>query len=122
MKDESQKIREANFIQELEMDIKRVETVKKIAKYHQQTEKHASTLEEQNKLKMREIEQKERAVIERKRKLESERQNWVEGLNRRRDERLQGRDCHYRGIDFLVVSKFILPGANRLFWKLVDNT
>jgi len=89
LKDESQKIREANFIQELEMDIKRVETVKKIKKYHQQTEKHASTLEEQNKLKIREIEQKERAVIERKRKLESERQDWVEGLNRRRDERLQ---------------------------------
>ena len=64
LKDESQKIREANFIQELEQDIKRVETVKKIKKYHQQTEKHASTLEEQNKLKMKEIEQKERAVIE----------------------------------------------------------
>ena len=89
LKDESQKIREANFIQELEQDIKRVETVKKIKKYHQQTEKHASTLEEQNKLKMKEIEQKERAVIERKRKLECERQNWVEGLNRRRDERMQ---------------------------------
>ena len=97
LKDESQKIREANFIQELELDIKRVETVKKIKKYHQQTEKHASTLEEQNKLKMKEIEQKERAVIERKRKLESERQNWVEGLNRRRDERLQG-------MRFLIVS------------------
>ena len=90
LKDESLKIREANFVQELELDIKRVETVKKIKKYHQQTEKHASSLEEQNKLKMKEIEQKERAVIERKRKLESERQNWVEGLNRRRDERLQG--------------------------------
>ena len=46
---------------------------------------------------MKEIEQKERAVIERKRKLESERQNWVEGLNRRRDERLQG-------MRFLIVS------------------
>ena len=96
LKDESLKIREANFVQELELDIKRVETVKKIKKYHQQTEKHASSLEEQNKLKMKEIEQKERAVIERKRKLESERQNWVEGLNRRRDERLQGNAFFYK--------------------------
>ena len=36
-----------------------------------------------------EIEQKERAVIERKRKLESDRQSWVTELDRRRNQRLQ---------------------------------
>ena len=117
LKDESQKIREANFIQELEQDIKRVETEKKIKKYNYQTEKHASSLEEQKEMKTRgksnpdkswtifwsqtvrvdldnlvsklEIEQKERAVIERKRKLESDRQSWVTELDRRRNQRLQ---------------------------------
>ena len=53
LKDESQKIREANFIQELEQDIKRVETEKKIKKYHKQTQKHASSIEEQKELKTR---------------------------------------------------------------------
>ena len=53
LKDESQKIREANFIQELEQDIKRVETEKKIKKYNYQTEKHASSLEEQKEMKTR---------------------------------------------------------------------
>ena len=89
-KDESQKVREVNFIQVLEQDIKRCESVKKIQKYESQTKKHASTIEEQKELKARENEMKELAVIDRKKKLECKRQSWVNELNLKRTERNSG--------------------------------
>lgn len=83
-------MREVNFIQGLEQDIKRCESVKKIQKYESQTKKHATTIEEQKELKARENEMKELAVIDRKKKLECKRQTWVNELNLKRTERNSG--------------------------------
>ncbi len=50
--DESQKVKEVNFINELEIGMKRVDGEKKIKKYEEKTEKHTLSLEEQKELKV----------------------------------------------------------------------
>jgi len=85
--DESQKVKEVNFINELEIGMKRAVGEKKIKKYEEKTEKHTLSLEEQKELKAKENEERERSVIARKRRLEFERKTWLSTLSQKRQDK-----------------------------------